>query len=72
MVVTIQMRPERIRKTNLTLQQLAINSNAHYFRSECIPVHFRISPVRLTDGQIRSPGLSGGVENQQSGAKYHF
>lgn len=69
MVVTIQMRPERIRKTNLTLQQLAINSNAHYFRSECILLHFEDSPVRLTDGQIRSPGLSGGVENQPSFTK---
>ena len=55
---------ERIRKTNLTLQQLSINSNMRYFGEIMRSVQFRISPVRLTDGQIRSSDLSGGVENQ--------
>lgn len=54
----------QIRKTNLSLQQLSINSNSHYFGEIMRSVHFRIPPVRLTDCQIRSSDLSGGVENQ--------
>ena len=62
----------QIRKTNLSLQTISINSNSRYFGEIMRSVHFRIPPVRLTDGQIRSSDLSGGVENQQSSKKYHF
>ena len=59
-----ECRRHQIRKTNLTLQQLSINSNSRYFGEIMRSVQFRISPVRLTDCQIRSSDLSGGVENQ--------
>ena len=59
-----ECRRHQIRKTNLTLQQLSINSNMRYFGEIMRSVQFRISPVRLTDCQIRSSDLSGGVENQ--------
>lgn len=55
---------ERIRKTNLSLQQLSINSNMRYFGEIMRSVQFRKWKVRLTDGQIRSSDLSGGVEKQ--------
>ena len=55
---------ERIRKTNLSLQTISINSNSRYFGEIMRSAQFRISPVRLTDCQIRSSDLSGGVENQ--------
>ena len=56
--------PHQIRKTNLSLQTISINSNSHYFGEIMRSVQFRFLPVRLTDGQIRSSDLSGGVENQ--------
>lgn len=59
-----ECRRHQIRKTNLSLQQLSINSNSRYFGEIMRSVQFRISPVRLTDCQIRSSDLSGGVENQ--------
>ena len=59
-----ECRRHQIRKTNLSLQQLSINSNMRYFGEIMRSVQFRISPVRLTDCQIRSSDLSGGVENR--------
>ena len=43
---------------------ISINSNMRYFGEIMRSAQFRISPVRLTDCQIRSSDLSGGVENQ--------
>lgn len=59
-----ECRRHQIRKTNLSLQTISINSNSHYFGEIMRSVQFRFLPVRLTDGQIRSSGLSGGVEKQ--------
>ena len=50
--------PHQIRKTNLSLQTISINSNSHYFGEIMRSVQFRFLPVRLTDGQIRSQALA--------------
>lgn len=50
--------PHQIRKTNLSLQTISINSNSHYFGEIMRSVQFRFLPVRLTDCQIRSQALA--------------